>query len=119
MSLLSFDIQYIAKPKGRNTLSSFSNVADCSASILKILNDAMEYYINDGSGNDYFDENKHLIQSLFIEIYKNSPECRELVYTPITPITTNEVVEEPKRLKFDNYIMRTNRPSVAKMLRDE
>jgi hypothetical protein len=116
MSLLSFDIQYIAKSKGRNTLPSFSNVVDSSAAILSILGDAMAYYAADNSGNDYFDENKHLIQSLFIEIYKNSPECRELVYTPIH---TEEIKEELRPFKYDEYIMKRNRPSVAKMLRDE
>jgi hypothetical protein len=113
--MLPFDLHYISKSKkSKNvTLSSFSNVIDCSGSLISLINNSIEYYSSDRQDDDYFNENKFHIQSILIELYKISPHTTELI-----SINTPEPDEQPpehKTLHFDHMIFKPKKHTIPRM----
>jgi hypothetical protein len=115
--MLHFDLHHISKSKKKNTnISTFSQVVDCSGSLLSLLGDAIEYYSHDRSDNMYFNENRHYLQSMLLDLYKISPYSREMVITE-EPEQINEV-NEGKTVVLDNMLIKQKKTDVMRMFKN-
>ena len=115
--MLHFDLHHISKSKKKNTnISTFSQVVDCSGSLLSLLGDAIEYYSHDRSDNMYFNENRLYLQSMLLDLYKVSPYSREMVITE-EPEERSEL-NEGKTIVFDHFLVKQKKTDVMKMFRN-
>lgn len=113
--MLHFDLHHISKSKKNKTMTSFSQVVDCSGSLLSLLGEAIDYYSHDKDDNMYFNENRVHFQSLLLELYKISPYSREIVVVE-PPIEREEV--EGKTIKLDTMLIKHRKTDVMKMFQN-
>jgi hypothetical protein len=114
--MLHFDLHHISKSKKNKTISTFSQVVDCSGSLLSLLGDAIDYYSHEKSDDMYFNENRIHIQSLLLELYKISPYSREMVVIE-SPIKREEEVEG-KTIILDTMLIKQRKTDVMKMFQN-
>lgn len=113
--MLHFDLHHISKSKKNKTMTSFSQVVDCSGSLLSLLGEAIDYYSHGKDDNMYFNENRVHFQSLLLELYKISPYSREMVVIE-PPIEREEV--ERKTIKLDTMLIKERKTDVMKMFQN-
>lgn len=113
--MLHFDLHHISKSKKNKTMTSFSQVVDCSGSLLSLLGEAIDYYSHGKEDDMYFNENRVHFQSLLLELYKISPYSREMVVVE-TPIEREEV--ERKTIKLDTMLIKERKTDVMRMFQN-